>query len=92
MGANSFRVMHVDARNFPIYDTDDLNFFQKILNDIMNEYGSLGSLSANESEYLRVRLAAALFKCAEAGDRDYQRLKRSAIETVAAVPASDPDS
>ena len=91
MGANSNKVLHVDTRNFPVYDTEDLNYFQRILNDIMDEHGSRGSLSVSEKEYLRVQLAAAIFKSAEAGERDYARLKRSAIEAVA-VPSSDPGS
>ena len=45
MGANSNKVLHVDTRNFPAYDTEDLNYFQRILNDIMDEDGSRGSLS-----------------------------------------------
>ena len=45
MGANSNKVLHVDTRNFPVYDTEDLDYFQRILNDIMDEHGSRGSLS-----------------------------------------------
>jgi hypothetical protein len=88
MGANSKKVMHVDTRNFPIYDSEDLDYFQRILNDIMDEHGSRGSLSISEKEYLRVQLAAAIFRSAAAGERDYARLRRSAIEAVA-VPSSD---
>ena len=92
MGANSNRVLHVDARNFPVYDTEDLNFFQRILNDIIDGCESLGSLSVNEREYLRVQLATAIFKSAETGERDYARLKLSAIEAVSAAPSSDQGS
>ena len=81
MGANT-KVLHVDTTNFPAYDSEDLNYFQRILNDIMDEPGSLVSLSVKEREYLRVQLAAAIFRCAEAGERDYARLKRSAIAAV----------
>ena len=91
MGANSNQVLHVDTRNFPTYDTEDLNYFQRVLNDIMDENGSRGSLSVHEKEYLRVQLAAAIFRSAAAGERDYARLKRSAIEAVT-VPSSDPGS
>ena len=28
MGANSNQVLNVDTRNFPTYDTEDLNYFQ----------------------------------------------------------------
>ena len=92
MGASSHKILHIDARNFPIYDTDDLNYFQSILNDIVGDYESFGPLSINEKEYLRVQLAAAIFKSAEAGERDYARLRRSAIEAVSAVPFSEPGS
>ena len=44
MGANSNRVLHVDASNFPVYDTKDLDLFQSILNNIVEEYESVGSL------------------------------------------------
>jgi hypothetical protein len=81
MGANS-KVLHVDATNFPVYDTEDLNYFQGILNEIIDEHEILGLLSIGEKEYLRVKLAAAIFKSAETGERDYTRLKRSAIEAV----------
>ena len=35
MGANSNKVLHVDTSNFPVYDTEDLDYFQRILNDIV---------------------------------------------------------
>jgi hypothetical protein len=92
MGANSSKVLHVDTTNFPVYDNDDLNYFQSILNDIVDDNASLNSLSTKEREYLRVQLAAAIFRGAGAGERDYVRLKRSAIEAVSAVPSSDPGS
>jgi hypothetical protein len=91
MGVNSNKVLHVDTSNFPVYDTEDLDYFQRVLNDIMDEHGSRGSLSVSEKEYLRVQLAAAIFKSAEAGERDYTQLKRSAIEAVT-VPSSGPGS
>lgn len=92
MGANSNKVLHVDTTNFPVYDTEDLNYFQGILNDIIDEYKSYDLLSINEREYLKVQLAAAIFRSAEAGERDYALLKRNAIEAVSAVPSSFPGS
>jgi len=89
MIANSKKVLHVDTTHFPVYGTSDLNYFQSILDDIMIEYGSVGRLSDSDRQNLRVRLAAALFKGAEAGDRDYERLKQRAIEAVSAVPSSE---
>jgi hypothetical protein len=45
-------------------------------------------MSEKEVLYLRLQLAAALFRCAETGERDYTRLKRSAIEAVSPAPTS----
>ena len=89
MGVNSNRVLHVNEKNHPVYESEDLDFFQRILNDIIDERELTGSLSINEREYLRVQLAAAIFKSAEAGERDYARLRQSAIEAVSAVPSPD---
>jgi hypothetical protein len=89
MGANSNNVLRVDARSFQVYDSADLDYFQRILNDIVDGYESPGSLSKNEKEYLKAQLAVAIFKSADTGERDYTRLKRSAIEAVSAVPSSD---
>jgi hypothetical protein len=91
MSANSNKILHVDAGHCPVCDTEDLDYFQRILDDIVDEY-SLGLLPVNDKEYLKAQLAVAIFKSAEAGDRDYARLKRSAIEAVSAVPSSDPGS
>ena len=41
----------------------------------------------SDKEYLKTQLAVAIFKSAESGDRDYERLKQSAIEAVSAVPS-----
>jgi hypothetical protein len=86
MGANSNRVLHVDASNFPVYETKDLDLFQSILNNIVEDYESVGYLSESDKEYLKARLAIAIFQSAESGDRDYERLKQSAIEAVSAAP------
>jgi len=86
MGANSNRVLHVDASNFPVYNSEDLDLFQSILNNIVDEHESVGSLSTSDKEYLKARLAVAIFKSAESGDRDYERLKQRAIEAVSGAP------
>jgi hypothetical protein len=39
-----------------------------------------------------VKLATAIFKRAEAGERDYARLRRGAVEAVSAAPPPDPGS
>ena len=92
MVTNSNKVLNVDTGNITVYDTEDLSLFQKILNDIIGDRESLGSLSVSDQEYLRTQLAVAIFKSAEAGERDYSRLKRSAIEAVSAAPPSYPAS
>ena len=42
MGANSNKVLNVDATTHPVYDTGDLNYFARILDDILEERGSTG--------------------------------------------------
>jgi len=92
MGVKSDKVLNVDARNFPAYDSANLDYFQGILNDILGEYRTLNSLSPDEREHLKARVAAAIFKGAEAGERDYTLLKRGAIEAVSAIPSSSRDA
>jgi hypothetical protein len=92
MGAKSKKIARVETRNFPVYDTTDLELFQKVLNDIIHDAASAGSLSIKDREYLRVKLATAIFKRAEAGERDYARLRRGAVEAVSAAPPPDPGS
>ena len=88
MSANSKGALHIDASDFPVYDTEDLNLFQSILDDILKERAS-NYLSAGEREYLRAQLAVAIFKSAGTGERNYARLKQSAIDAVSAVPSSE---
>jgi hypothetical protein len=88
MGASDKKVVYMDASEFPIFESEDLAYLQKILNDITDECAAFGKMSEKEVLYLRLQLAAALFKCAEAGERDYTRLKRSAIEAVSPAPTS----
>jgi hypothetical protein len=99
MGSKSHKILRADASGLPMYDdaislpvyeSKDLDFFQCILNDIVEEFESIGQLSINDKKYLKSKLAVAIFRCADAGDRDYARLKTSAIEAVSAVPFSDP--
>jgi hypothetical protein len=86
VGANRNRVLHVDTTNFQVYDTDDLNYFKMILDDIISDGEIFDSLAVKEREYLRMHLAAAIFRAADTGERDYALLKRGAIEAVSAVP------
>ena len=89
MAGISNKASHVDPSNYSVYDTSDLEYFQSILNDIMEDYELRGALSLHEREYLKMRLAAAIFKRADEGERDYVRLKHSAIEAVSPVPFPD---
>ena len=91
MGANRSEALHVHPRDLPVYDTDDLKYFYRIVNDIVGDYELLGSLSVHERAHLKARLAIAIFKDAATGERDYMRLKRDAVEAVSAVPSSYPD-
>jgi hypothetical protein len=91
MAARSDKILHADASVFPTYESADLDFFQSILNDILQEYESIGQLSISDRTYLKDKLAVAIFRRAATGDRDYARLKRSAIEAVSPVPLSDPN-
>ena len=88
MGANSNKVLHVDTTTHPVYDTGVLNYFARILDDILEERGSTGILAHHEREYLKAQLATAIFRSAAGGERDYARLKQDAIEAVS-VPSSD---
>jgi hypothetical protein len=92
MATNSGKVLNVDTGTITVYDTADLDLFQKILNDIIDEHEDTGVLSVSDQEYLRKKLAVAIFKSAEAGERDYSRLKRRAIAAMSAPPSSYPAS
>jgi hypothetical protein len=92
MRASDKEVLYMDASEFPIFESEDMAFLQRILNDITDEYASYGKMSEKEMLYLRLQLAAALFRCAETGERDYTRLKRSAIEAVSPAPTSASDA
>jgi hypothetical protein len=77
-------IIDVDTTNFPVYDTTDLNFFQRILEDILTDLGASDATAAADGDRtLKIRVAAALFRCAENGERDYDVLKRAALACVA---------
>jgi hypothetical protein len=86
MAANSDSVLQYHAGSIPAYDAADLRLFQKVLGDIMEDCESAGSLSISEREYLKKRLAMAIFRSADTGERDYARLRQSAIAAVSAAP------
>jgi len=73
-------VIEVDTSSYPIYGSDDLALFQVIVDNALDEIRHTWR-SEDELE-LKVRLAAALFKIAEAGERDYRTLKSYTIAAV----------
>lgn len=81
-----------EAYSRGVYQSEDLNYFDFILSDIIGNYQSVGSLSTSEKDYLREKLAAAIFKCAATGERDYTRLRSYALEAVSPAPTSGPNA
>ena len=60
------------------YDSDDLAFFDKVLDNLVEELAETGERSAmnGSCEALRRQLGAKLFECARAGERDYVALRQ----------------
>ena len=86
MARGIIEILHVDATKVARYEPANLDHFAKILNDILNEFADAGDPLADPEARAdtKARLAIALFQCAEAGERDYERLKRAAVAAVAA--------
>ena len=74
-------IVRADTTNFPVYETADLDLFQRILDDTIAELEASDPALAGDPA-LRIRVAAALFKCAENGERDYVVLKRAALASM----------
>ena len=77
--------MQVDARNVGLYESSDLDYFQGILDNILRELKeSDGSDHVSRNpELLKVRVATAIFKCAEDGERDAARLRERVLGVLA---------
>ncbi len=75
-----------DALRRAIFDADDLRYLQRLLDEMLADLGDRNVLIAGPlgKDEIQVRLAAALFDCARPGRRDDLRLKRLALEKVAA--------
>jgi hypothetical protein len=84
MSARILSVHKIELPENPIYGTEDLDHFQAILHDALAELRSCDSpLVAPEQESVtRIRIAAAIFKCADDGERDAFRLRRRAIASL----------
>ncbi len=85
-------IIEIDTSDYPVYNSEDLAYFQEILGDMLEDLRDLNGapLPDKQERLLKVRLAAALFKVAEGGERDPQALKRSALATLGAKRGSSP--
>jgi hypothetical protein len=78
-------IVEIDTSSYPVYDTDDLAYFQRIVDAALADVAARrdGLLDEDEWHALKVRLAVALFKAAEDGERDFETLKSTTIAAVA---------
>ncbi len=78
------RILDIDASTYPVYGSEDLAYFQSILDSIFSEVRgpAVSDEPSEEDVVVRAQLAAALFKAAENGERNASRLK---MEMLAAV-------
>ena len=66
------------------YDSDDLAFFDNVLDNLVEELAASGESSAmnGSREALRRQLGAKLFECASAGERDYVGLRQRVLSSM----------
>jgi hypothetical protein len=89
MGQRTLKVLQGDLAKAARFSPEDLEFFAKVLNDILMEFSLRRDTSgdrATEAE-MKVELAVALLKCADSGDRDCESLKRKALAALESNPA-----
>ena len=69
----------------PPYDSQDLKYLQDLLEDIIQELcQKQDALACPEHlDQIRSLIACALFRCAETGERDHERLRACAVAAVA---------
>ena len=79
-----------------VFDAEDLRYLRSVLDEMLADLRCVGetvdrlrdrnasTTGPLEDDEIEVRPAAALFNCAEPGRRDGFRLKRMALEKVAA--------
>ena len=78
----------VDPAARGAFDTSDLDFFHELVDDILAELrGEDYLFEASPRGELRLQLAAAVFRCAESGERDYDGLRRRVLDQFL-MPAS----
>jgi len=77
-------VLEFETSSYPIYGSQDLAYFQRILDDMLNEIRGADSVTelSEEDLVLRIRLAAAIFKAAEDGEREAVRIKQKALAMI----------
>jgi hypothetical protein len=70
-----------EDRNGHFYSGEDLNFLQSIYEEVLAEALGDGAARADEAA-LRLRIAAAIFATAEAGERDPAALAHAARQAA----------
>ena len=64
------------------YDSDDLAFFQNVLDNLVEEHAAGGPSANGSRDAVRHRLGARLFECAHAGERDYAALRQRILSSM----------
>jgi hypothetical protein len=78
-------IVEIDTSSYPVYDTDDLAYFQRIVDSALADVASRrdGLIDEDEWHALKVKLAVALSKAAEDGERDFETRKSTTVAAVA---------
>ena len=71
-----------DQRLTARYTTLRLELFKELVDDILDELTSMGDYLFESSPHweLEILLGAAVFRCAQSGERDYAHLRRRVLE------------
>ena len=66
------------------YDSDDLAFFDNVLDNLVEELAASGESSAinGSREALRRQVGTKLFDCARADERDYVALRQRVLSSM----------
>jgi hypothetical protein len=73
------------------YESGDLALMESLLDEILVVLGARGEIAEAPGEApLRVRAAAALFRSAEAGERDPEALKRAVVAALSGPAQGTP--
>jgi hypothetical protein len=81
MPDRSAKVSHANGAVVAQYDSDDLNLFEDIIENILDELSAQGNplVTPDNEAATRTEPAIPIFKCAETGERSADRLKRHAL-------------